>query len=154
MWWNWNWRTVRKTLTFWNIIQEQRKESWAESKSIVARDINKVMPEIQLHQILLKIERAHRSTTESHSKYRPIIVRFSNWDFSEDIKSAFIKALKDENRIYVSQMYSPAITFCQNDAMKKRHELWNKDKNIQTYVKYPATFKKPGDPKDSVYQEF
>ena len=116
-------RTVRKTLTFWNIIQEQRKESWAESKSIVARDINKVMPEIQLHQILLKIERAHRSTTESHSKYRPIIVRFSNWDFSEDIKSAFIKALKDENRIYVSQMYSPAITFCQNDAMKKIREL-------------------------------
>ena len=38
--------------------------------------------------------------------------------------------------------------------MKKRRELWSKDKNIQTYVKYPATFKKPGDPKHSVYQEF
>ena len=148
--------TIRKTLIFKNIIQEQWKESWAESKSIVAREINKVMPEIQLRQILSQIERAHCSTTESHSKYGPIIVNFSDWGFSEDIKSAFVKASKDENRIYVSQMYSPVITSRRNDAMKKRRKLKNKDKDIQGYVKYPATLmiKKPGDPKYSVYQEF
>ena len=40
--------------------------------------------------------------------------------------------------------------------MKKRRELKNEDKDIQDYVKYPATLmiKKPGDPKYSVYQEF
>ena len=115
------------------------------------------MPEIQLHQILSKIGRAHRSTTESHSKYQPIIEKFSDWGFSEDIKSAFIKVPKNENHIYVSQMYSLAIiTSHQNDTMKKRCKLKKEDKNIQRYVKYPATLmiKKPGDPKYSVYQEF
>ena len=111
------------------------------------------MPEIQLHQILAKIERAHRSTTESHSKYQPIIVKFSDWGFSEDIKSVFIKAPKNESCIYVSQMYSPAITSRRNDAMQKRRELKNEDKNIQGYIKFPATLmiKKPGDPKYYVY---
>ena len=52
---------MRKTLVFKN-IQVQRKESWAESKSIVAQEINKVIPEKQFHQILSKIERAFFST--------------------------------------------------------------------------------------------
>ena len=144
---------MRKTLIFRTIVQEQRKEGWAESKSIVAREINKVMPEMQLHQILSKIERAHHSTTESHSKYQSIIVKLSDWGFSEDIKSVFIKSQKNENRIYVSQMYSPAITTCRNDAMKKRCELKNEDKNIQGYIKFTTTLmiKKPGNPKYYVY---
>ena len=43
-------------------------------------------------------------------------------------------------------MYSPAIASRRNDAMKKRHELKNEDKDIQGYVNYPATLiiKKPG----------
>ena len=83
---------MRKTLIFRNIIQEQRKESWAESKSTVALETDKVMPETQLHQILSKIERVYCSATESHSKYWPVTAKFSDWGFSEDIKSAFIKA--------------------------------------------------------------
>ena len=72
---------MRKTLIFRNIIQEQIQENWAGSKSIVAWEINKVMPGTQLYRILSKIEIAHRSTTESHSKYRSIIVKFSDWGF-------------------------------------------------------------------------
>ena len=52
---------MRKTLVFKN-IQVQRKESWAESKSIVGQEINKVIPEKQFHQILSNIERAFFST--------------------------------------------------------------------------------------------
>ena len=145
-----------KILIFRNIVQEQREESWAEGNSIVIWGINKVMPEIKLHQILSKKERAHRSTTESPSKHRSIIVKFSCWSFSEDIKSTFTKVPENEKRIYVSEMYSLAITSHRNDAMKKRRELKNKDKDIQGYVKYLATLmiKKPGNPKYSAYQEF
>ena len=82
-----------------------------------AREINKVMPEVLFSQFLSNMEIAHSSTTESYSKYRPIIVKFSDWGFSEDIKSALIKALNNENRIYVFQMYSSAITSRRNDAM-------------------------------------
>ena len=120
-------KTMRKTLIFRNIIQEQRKESWAENKSIVAQEIHKVMPELQLHQILLKIETALCSTTESHSKYQLIIVKFCDWSFSEDIKSAFIKAPKDEKCIYVSQMYSLVITSRRNEKktrVKKRRQRY------------------------------
>lgn len=49
--------TMQHTLIFRNIIQEQRRESWRESTSILAQEINKVMPEIQLEQILLKIRK-------------------------------------------------------------------------------------------------
>ena len=130
---------MRKALIFRNIIQEQRKESWAESKSIVARKINKVMPEIQFHQILSKKERAHRSTTKSHWKYWPIIVKFSDWGFLEDIKSAFIKAPKDENRIYVSQMYSPAITFRRNETMKKKTRVKKRRQRYTGLCEIPRT---------------
>ena len=93
---------------------------------------------------------------ENPSKFRPIIVTFSGWSFSEDIKSTFSKAPENENRIYVSQMYSLAITSLRNDAMKKGRELKNEYKDIQGYVKYLKTLmiKKPGNPKYSVYQEF
>ena len=49
--------TMLHTLIFRNIIQDQRRESWRESTSILAQQINKVMPEIQLEQILLKIRK-------------------------------------------------------------------------------------------------
>ena len=45
--------TMLHTLIFRNIIQDQRRES----TSILAQEINKVMPEIQLEQILLKIRK-------------------------------------------------------------------------------------------------
>ena len=37
---------MRKALIFRNIIQEQRKKIWAESKSIAAGDINKKSQQI------------------------------------------------------------------------------------------------------------
>ena len=51
------------------------------------------------------------------------MVKFSDWGFSEDIKSNFIKAQKYENPIYVSQINSPTITSHQNDAMKKKTQV-------------------------------
>ena len=78
---------------------------------MVAQEINKVMLGIQLHQIFSKIERIHRSAIES------------DWGFSEDIKSNFIKAQKHENPIYVSQTNSLTITSHQNDAMKKKMQV-------------------------------
>ena len=80
-------------------------------------------------------------------------MKFSNWGFWEDIKSAFIKAPKNENHMYVSQMYSAALTLHRNDAMKKRRELKNKDKDVQDYVKCSLTLmtKEPGGFKYSVY---
>lgn len=66
-------RTIWKTLIFRKIIQE-RKENWAESKSTLAQEINKVMPERQLGQILSKIESAKNNIKSQ--KCQPIIVVF------------------------------------------------------------------------------
>lgn len=67
-------RTIWKTLIFRKIIQE-RKENWAESKSTLAQEINKVMPERQLGQILSKIESV-KNNIKSQKCQRIIVVFF------------------------------------------------------------------------------
>lgn len=66
-------RTIWETLIFRKIIQE-RKENWAESKSTLAQEINKVMPERQLGQILSKIECVKYNIKSQ--KCQPIIAVF------------------------------------------------------------------------------
>ena len=51
------------------------------------------------------------------------------------LKLCFIKA---KSHIFVSQMYSPALTKRRNEAMKVRKELKKSDPTIQAYVKFPA----------------
>ena len=61
-----------------------------------------------------KIERAHRSKEIKKNKHNheiPIKEKFTDWDFSERIKSEFIKSTKNGNsQIYNTQMFSAALT--------------------------------------------
>ena len=138
-------RGLRKTPIFKNIpFQQQRhKESLDESKEILAKEIIKVLPQFQVSDIIEKIERAHRS----------IESEFSYWDLTEKIKSGFIKS---KSSIYVSQMYSPALTKRRNNAMVARKELKRVDPSIQVFVKYPAKLmvRKAGEKECRVYGEY
>ena len=63
-----------------------------------------------------------------------VIAKFSDWTFSEQVKSSFIRApkdKKDETPIIVSQMYSAALTKQHNKAMAKQKELRKDDHQIQ-----------------------
>ena len=88
----------------------------------------------------------------------PVIAKFSDWTFSEQVKSSLIKAAKDkktETPIIVSQMYSADLTK-QCNAMIKQKELRKDDHPIQAYVKYPAVLmvKHPGESVYTSYAEY
>ena len=89
----------------------------------------------------------------------PIIAKFIEWRFTEEIKTSFIKAAKNPRNnqiVYVSQVYSPAVTNRLNEYMKVHKQLTNEDKQIQTYVKFPFILmvKKPEETKYSVHSGY
>ena len=98
---------------FKKIIQEQIEKITQK----VARKIKEVIPEILFSKTVWNMEGAHCSTSESFANYETIIVKFSDWGFSEDIKSTSIKTPINENCKYVSQMNSSTITSHRNDAV-------------------------------------
>ena len=141
---------MRKTLIFRNIQQDKRRESWDQTKIKLANEIKKNMENIDHGVIIKKIERAHRDKENRLGRKLPIIVKFKDRNFSEEVKTSFIKAAKDGNDrtpIFVSQMYLLALTTRRNEAMKKRKELREEDQGIRAYVKYPAVLmvKRPGE---------
>ena len=107
---------------FKKIRQPQQRESWDQTKQILANEILNVMPELDKEFIINKIERAHRAKRNNYGTILPVIAKFSDWTFSEQVKSSFIKAAKDkkdETPIIVSQMYSAALTKGRNNAIIK-----------------------------------
>ena len=100
-----------------------------------------------------KVERAHRSRENEYNKNPAIIAKLNDWQFTESIKTSFIRA---KSQIHVSQMYSPALTKRCNKAMKVRKELERNEPNIQVYVKFPAQLmiKKEKGREYSLYAEY
>ena len=69
------------------------------------------------------------------------MAKIKSWDTSEELKSAFIKANQSgTSRVFVSQMYSKALTFGRNYALKLRSELKEQDSTIQGFVRFPSSF--------------
>ena len=111
------------------------------------------MPQFQVSDIIEKIERAHRSKESEFSEIPAIIAKFTDWDLTEKIKSGFTKS---KSSIYVSQMYSPALTKRRNNAMIARKKLKRLDPSIQAFVKYPAKLmvRKAGEKEYRVHGEY
>ena len=99
---------MRKTLIFRNILQTKNKESWDEIKLTLAKEIKMIMPDVADDIIISKIETAHRAPQKDTNQYstpRPlsIIAKFIDWDFSEKVKSNFIKAARDSFQQHPNQ---------------------------------------------------
>ena len=152
-------RSMRKTLIFRDIQHDQRRECQHQTKIILANEIKKKMENIDQGIIINKIERALRAKENRPGRNLPVIAKFINWNFSEEVKTSFIRAAEDGNDrtpIFVSQMYSPALTMQCNEAMKKQKELREEDQGIQAYVKYPGVLmvKQPGEAAYTPYAEY
>ena len=92
-------RNLRKNLTFRNIKQDSLRESWDTTKRILANEIHTIIPYRSPKETLSQIERAHRpkenqSPVSHYNKVPPIIAKFTDWTFTEEIKTSFIKAAK------------------------------------------------------------
>ena len=112
-----------KTLVVRNIKQPQQRESWDQTKQTLGNEILNAMPELYKDFIINKIERTHRAKGNNHGTILPVTMEpFSDWTFSKQVKSSFIrvgKDKKDKTPITVSQMYSAALTKWLNNAMIK-----------------------------------
>ena len=128
---------------------------------VLAKEIAKHMQDFSKEEIIKNIELAHRVTTANRnpSATAPsfVVAKITNWDMSEKIKSAIIKAnQKGKSAVFVSQMYSKSLTERRNAALKYRADLKEQDPPIQGYVKFPATLmiKHTGERKYSLEKEF
>ena len=84
------------------------------------------MPAVEETVIRDKIERAHRSR-ENECNNQAIIAKFNDWQFTESVKTSFIRV---KSQKYVSQMYSPALPKMRNEVMKVREDLKRNEPNI------------------------
>ena len=124
-------RGLRKTFILKN-IPFKKKETWDESKKLLVKEIKTVIPDLEESYSMNKIKRAHRS---NETEYTNTPAKFNDWQLTKTIKTSFIKA---KSHIFVSQIYSPALTKRRNEAMKVRKELKKSDPSIQAYVKFPS----------------
>lgn len=112
------------------------------------------------HEVIFnKVEKAHRAKENRPGRKLPVIAKYTDRNFSKEVKTSFIKAVKDGNDhipIIVLQIYSPALTTRRNETMKKQEKLREEDQGIRAYVKYPAALmvKQPGEAACTSYAEY
>ena len=86
---------MSETLVFRNRKPKQR-ENWDQTKQTLANETLNVMAQLDKDFIISKIERAHRAKGNNYGTILPVIAKFSNWTFSEQVRSSFIRATKDK----------------------------------------------------------
>ena len=120
------------------------------------------MQDFLKEKIMRYIEQAHQVTNANRNpsaRSAPLffVAKITNWDMSEKIKSAIIKANQEsKSAVFVSQMYSKSLTERRNAALKYRADLKEQDPSVQGYVKFPAILmiKHTGERKYSLEKEF
>ena len=120
------------------------------------------MQDFSKKYIIKNIERAHQVTTANRNPSATsappfLVAKNTNWNMSEKIKSAIIKANQEGKlAVFVSQMYSKSLTERRNVAIKYRADLKEHDRSTQVYVKFPAILmiKRTGERKCILEKEF
>ena len=105
-------RSLRKTLFFRNIKKQQSEKTWDDTKMVLANEISKNMQDFSKEEIIKNIGQAHWVTTANRNPSATssapsfLVAKITNWDMSEKIKSAIIKAnWEGRLAVFVSQMY-------------------------------------------------
>ena len=93
--------------------------------------------------------------TPQPDQHHFFVAKITNWDMSEKIKSAIIKANQEsKSAVLVSQMYSKSLTERRKAALKYGADLKEQDPSVQGYVKFPAILmiKHTGERKYSLFE--
>ena len=138
------------------------RRQWDDTKIVLANEISKNTQDFSEEEIIRYIERAYRVTTANRNPSATsappfLVTKIKNWNMSEKIKSAIIKANQEgKSAVFVSQMYSKSLTERRNATLKYQADLKEQDPSIQAYVKFPAILmiKHTGERKYSLEKEF
>ena len=140
-------RSLRETLVFKNIPEEEGENSYKETKELLATTINRHCPEITYEVALNQIKRAHRERNRNFDDYeqsrqgkRIIYAAFHSWDLCQKIIESFrVKCIKDRNfNISVDQKYGPLTTKRRQKAFLERKKLKEEGVIASGYVAFPA----------------
>ena len=141
-------RQLRETLIFKNIPEELEKESWEDTKRLLATTISRICDSIEYDDAYEAINRCHREKPirvqngdrPTREGKRHIYAAFHSWSVCQTIIEAFRKkcASDREFKIYVDQMYGPMTTKRRNMAMQCRKQLKDEGLISGGYVDFPA----------------
>ena len=139
-------RTLRSTLVFRGVKQAGDEHSWDDCKKTFINKISSLnLDNITLETLKANIERIHRGKSPQFNVKNfpaPIYVKFVNWSFSDTLRKAIIqhKFAPGDDKIYVDQVYSSALTARRSEALKLRRALLQLDenKNKTIFLNFPA----------------
>lgn len=148
-------RSLRTTLRFRG-IPETPNEKWTDTTNKLIESIQNICPTFTTSYLQDNIERAHRSSGDGDN--RTIIAKFSSWKASKAVKKHIIEYNKDNQpSIFVTPMFSHALSKRINKALKHRKNLKETDDSFMMYVAYPAKLmrkKRDSDDKYELLKEF
>ena len=144
-------RSVRENLIIKG-IEEDPNEKWDNNVGKLTEFIHDNLNlGYSQSEIDAQISRCHRANNENSSNKtkkrkegpRPVIVRFMNWRFAEEIRTRIIQmnVSKQIKNIFVDRMFSKELTARRHEALLERKEYIQKNKNIQIKLDFPATLK-------------
>ena len=144
-------RSMRENLIIKG-IEEDPNEKWEDTVGKLTEFIHDNLNLCYLQsEIDAQISRCYRANNENSSHKtkkrkegpRPVIVRFMNWRFAEEIRTRIIQmnVSKQINNIFVDRMFSKELTARRHEALLERKEYIQKNKNIQIKLDFPATLK-------------
>ena len=135
-------RSCRKSLVIKGVPEEfEGKETWSQTKTILSKEISKVIPEIQENEAYNMIERCHRSAPNIKKRgRRDIFAGFYKWEDSNHIERSFQIASrkKETGGIFIEQKYGVDTTTRRNMALLERKNLKIQKTITAGYVSYPA----------------
>ena len=134
-------RNMRTTLIFRNLNISDTEKAWKDTKSTLAKEILRAIPEFGENSLYFHIEQAVRENISkaSKSKYKQLVIitKFVIQSISEKVKYHFIFASReDQKEVIVSQMYSKSVNERINKALELRMKLKTNDPSLKSYIKY------------------
>ena len=141
-------RSLRETLVFKNVPEEEGENSYDDTKKLLATTINRHCPDITYDYAFSQIKRAHRERNRNFQEYagqsregkRLIFAAFHSWDLCQKLIETFrTKCIQDRNfNIAAEQKYGPLTSKRRQKAYLERKKLKESGVIASGYVDFPA----------------
>ncbi|NQY43849.1 MAG: hypothetical protein HRT87_10955 [Legionellales bacterium] len=140
-------RQLRETLIIKDVPEEVEKETWDETKNLLAQVISDNMDDVSFEFAYGQIKRTHRENKKTDEKgtkiregKRRIFAAMHSWKFCERMKEVFrLKCVTNKDfNISVEQKYGPLTTWRRFKALERRKDLIERGIISSGFVAYPA----------------
>ena len=126
-------RGLRNCLTVHNVPLTKQRESWDETKAVLAKFLStEVSKEVSEVEWAKRIQRAHRGrTTVIHAN-------FKFWEDAEEVRDKFREQNGKIDGKFVNDKHSDHTSERRQKAYEARKKYRANNPNSKLYIKYPA----------------